>query len=78
MRFWRLMIGTSTASGISDSPKARPLRRKDVMPSCSGTSAVSTGWGIISCVYRAAEWYHKDIELAAHDILQYLDRARSD
>ena len=34
--------------------------------------------GIISCIYRAAEWYHKDIELAAHDILQHLDRARSD
>ncbi|HEU4895405.1 MAG TPA: hypothetical protein VFT85_06175 [Acidimicrobiia bacterium] len=34
--------------------------------------------GIISCVYRAAEWYHKDIELAAHEILQYLDRTRSD
>jgi hypothetical protein len=34
--------------------------------------------GIISCVYRAAEWYHKDIELAAHDLLQHLDRSRSD
>lgn len=33
--------------------------------------------GIISCIYRAAEWYHKEIELAAHDILQYLDRSRS-
>jgi hypothetical protein len=34
--------------------------------------------GIISCIYRAAEWYHKEIELAAHDILQHLDRSRSD
>jgi hypothetical protein len=34
--------------------------------------------GIIACLYRAAEWYHKEIELAAHEILQYLDEARSD
>ncbi len=32
--------------------------------------------GLIACHYRAAEWEHKDIELAAHDLLQYLDRAR--
>ena len=31
--------------------------------------------GLIACVYRAAEWRHKDIELAAHDLLQYLDKA---
>ena len=31
--------------------------------------------GIIACHYRAAEWGHKDVELAAHDLLQHLDRA---
>jgi hypothetical protein len=30
--------------------------------------------GLIACVYRAAEWWHKDVELAAHDLLQRLDR----
>jgi hypothetical protein len=30
--------------------------------------------GLIACVYRAAEWRHKDVELAAHDLLQHLDR----
>jgi hypothetical protein len=30
--------------------------------------------GLISCVYRAAEWRHKEIELAAHELLQLLDR----
>jgi hypothetical protein len=30
--------------------------------------------GLIACVYRAAEWRHKKIELAAHDLLQRLDR----
>jgi hypothetical protein len=29
--------------------------------------------GLIACEYRAAEWRHKEIELAAHDLLQYLD-----
>jgi hypothetical protein len=31
--------------------------------------------GLIACVYRAAEWRHKDIELAAHELLQYFDAA---
>ena len=30
--------------------------------------------GIIACQYRAAEWRHKEIELAAHELLQHLDR----
>ncbi|WP_243060453.1 hypothetical protein [Nocardioides sp. SR21] len=30
--------------------------------------------GLIACVYRAAEWRHKLVELAAHDLLQHLDR----
>ncbi|HEY2792343.1 MAG TPA: hypothetical protein VGJ28_08315 [Micromonosporaceae bacterium] len=30
--------------------------------------------GLIACVYRASEWRHKDVELAAHDLLQELDK----
>jgi hypothetical protein len=30
--------------------------------------------GLIACVYRAAEWRHKEVELAAHELLQLLDR----
>lgn len=33
--------------------------------------------GLIACVYRASEWNHKEIELAAHDLLQLLDAQRS-
>jgi hypothetical protein len=29
--------------------------------------------GLIACQYRAAEWRHKVIELAAHELLQHLD-----
>ncbi len=29
--------------------------------------------GLIACVYRAGEWRHKSIELAAHELLQQLD-----
>jgi len=28
---------------------------------------------IIACHFRAAEWRHKAVELAAHELLQYLD-----
>jgi hypothetical protein len=31
--------------------------------------------GLIACHYRAAEWRHKEIELAAHELLQVLDEA---
>ena len=31
--------------------------------------------GLIASVYRASEWRHKAVELAAHDLLQELDRA---
>lgn len=31
--------------------------------------------GLIACVYRAAEWRHKEVELAAHELLQELDEA---
>ena len=33
--------------------------------------------GLIACHYRAAEWGHKEIELAAHELLQYLDESRA-
>ena len=29
--------------------------------------------GLIACMYRAAEWRHKAVELAAHELLQELD-----
>ncbi len=29
---------------------------------------------LIACVYRAAEWRHKAVELAAHELLQHLDQ----
>jgi hypothetical protein len=31
--------------------------------------------GLIACVYRAAEWRHKEVERAANDLLQRLDKA---
>jgi hypothetical protein len=33
--------------------------------------------GLIACRYRAAQWRHKEIELAAHDLLQHLDALSS-
>jgi hypothetical protein len=34
--------------------------------------------GLIACVYRASEWRHKAVELAAHDLLQHLDATSSE
>ena len=31
--------------------------------------------GLIACVYRAAEWRHKEVERAAYRLLQHLDKA---
>lgn len=28
---------------------------------------------LIACVFRASEWHHKSVELAAHELLQLLD-----
>jgi hypothetical protein len=33
--------------------------------------------GLIACQYRAAEWRHKSVELAAHELLQHLDNTRA-
>jgi hypothetical protein len=33
--------------------------------------------GLIACQFRAAEWRHKDVELAAHALLQHLDGTRA-
>jgi hypothetical protein len=33
--------------------------------------------GLIACQYRASEWEHKQIELAAHELLQLLDGTRA-
>jgi hypothetical protein len=33
--------------------------------------------GLIACVYRAAEWRHKEVERAAYKLLQDLDAATS-
>ena len=33
--------------------------------------------GLIAAEYRAAEWRHKEVELAAHDLLQLLDSKRA-
>jgi hypothetical protein len=31
--------------------------------------------GLIACLYRAAEWRHKEIERASYELLQHLDAA---
>ena len=58
----------------------RPDRRRDrrdqgaATASSTATSGGSIGRASSPASYRAAEWRHKEIELAAHDLLQHLDR----
>lgn len=33
--------------------------------------------GLVACRFRAAQWEHKAVELAAHDLLQHLDESRA-
>ena len=33
--------------------------------------------GLIACYYRAAEWEHKEVMVAAHNLLLYLDDSRT-
>jgi hypothetical protein len=33
--------------------------------------------GLIACYYRAAEWEHAAVMLAAHNLLVYLDKSRA-
>ena len=66
--------GTTTPPGTSASPRAPTTRPRPATPSSTATSGASTGPRLIACVYRASEWRHKDVELAAHDLLQRLDQ----
>jgi hypothetical protein len=60
---WHLIL----TDGATDETKAR-------YAFVSGDFRRVDRTGLIACVYRASEWRHKDVELAAHDLLQYLDR----
>jgi hypothetical protein len=33
--------------------------------------------GLIACYYRAAEWEHTEVMLAAHKLLLYIDKSRA-
>ena len=33
--------------------------------------------GLIACYYRAAEWEHTDVMVAAHELILYLDASRA-
>ena len=68
------MTGTSTASGSSACATGRRRRPRGAYAFVLGDFKRIHRSGIIACHYRAAEWRHKAIELAAHDLLQVLDR----
>ena len=72
-RTWRRTPGRSTPRGISGSPTGANDETKARYAFVYGDFRRVHRMGLIACHYRAAEWRHKDVELAAHDLLQYLD-----
>jgi hypothetical protein len=70
-----LTRGRSTANGIWVSPKDLPRTPKARYAFVYGDFRRIHRTGLIACHYRAAEWRHKEIELAAHELLQLLDES---
>ena len=70
------LLGASTPSGTSASPTGAHDETKARYAFVYGDFRRIHRIGLIACLYRAAEWRHKEVELAAHDLLQQLD-ARS-
>ena len=73
---WRAIPGTEYAAwhlgltvGATDETKARYAFVYGDLRRVHRTA-------LIACVYRASEWRHKEVELAAHDLLQHLDHLR--
>jgi hypothetical protein len=66
------LFGGVTSGAAGAGPAGRPGSGRPA----AGTRA-DRRWddrsGLIACVYRAAEWRHKKVELAAHELLQRLD-----
>ena len=67
-------MGRVRASGTSASPRAPTDETKARYAFVYGDFRRVHRSGLIACDYRAAEWRHKEVELAAHDLLQHLDR----
>ena len=68
--------GRSTPPGTSGSPWAPNDETKARYAFVYGDFRRVHRTGLIACVYRASEWRHKAVELAAHDLLQQLDDRR--
>ena len=65
--------GTSTPRGTSGSPVGANDETKARCAFVYGDFRRVHRMGLIACVYRASQWRHKAVELAAHDLLQRLD-----
>ena len=72
----RSTAGTTTRSGSSALTEGANDETKARHAFAYGDFTKVHRSGLIACVYRAAEWRHKDVELAAHRLLQELDKAQ--
>ena len=67
--------GTSTARGSSGSREGAGEETRARYAFVCGDFRRLHRSGLIACVYRAAEWRHKQVERAAYRLLQELDAA---
>ena len=71
---WKRTRGTSTPNGTSALTEGATDETKARYAFVYGDLRRVHRSGLIACVYRASEWRHKAVELAAHDLLQHLDK----
>src|SRR5215204_6074071 len=72
---WPHIPGASTPNGTSAGTEGPSEETKARYAFVYGDFRRLHRSGLIACHYRAAEWRHKEIELAAHELLQLLDKA---
>ena len=76
-RSWSRTPGATTPHGISEFTDGASDDTKARYAFAYGDLRRVHRMGLIACQYRAAEWGHKEIELAAHELLQHLDKTRA-
>ncbi len=76
MPFSRIRVGAGTRPGTLRSPTVLPMRQARYA-FVFGDFRRLHRMGLIACYYRAAEWEHTEVMLAAHRLLLYLDKSRA-
>ena len=72
--------GVAKARALIDAQQYRVRSRwADVQPRAADQNAFLKAhrMGLIACYYRAAEWEHREVMVAAHKLLLHLDDSKA-